>query len=115
MRPSSAHALVSLALSRGELIRQPCETCGEQKAVAHHDDYERPLDVRWLCASCHMKHHHRNGRGLNADPETFLVRAALTQDEWARIRHMALDKAMPVSRLVADTLRANLLNGKAPA
>lgn len=44
------------ALSSGELVRQPCEICGE-KADAHHDDYNKPLDVRWLCRSHHKQHH----------------------------------------------------------
>lgn len=33
-----------------------CEICHEKTAVqGHHEDYERPLDVKWLCTSCHGK------------------------------------------------------------
>lgn len=39
-----------------KLERQPCEVCG-QKAEAHHDDYDKPLDVRWLCFNHHRAHH----------------------------------------------------------
>jgi len=28
------------------------------KAEAHHDDYSRPLDVRWLCKRHHEEAHH---------------------------------------------------------
>jgi transposase-like protein len=35
-----------------------CETCRAKNNIhAHHDDYTKPLDVRWLCASCHKRHH----------------------------------------------------------
>lgn len=60
-----AHELVAHAVRIGSLVRQPCEVCGEKSDVAHHDDYAKPLDVRWLCASDHRKWHAENGPGLN--------------------------------------------------
>ena len=51
-----AHVMVSNAIRDGRLNRQSCEICGE-KAHAHHEDYSRPLDVRWLCPTHHMRLH----------------------------------------------------------
>jgi hypothetical protein len=45
------------ALLAGKIERQPCEVCGAAKVDAHHDDYRRPLDVRWLCHTHHMELH----------------------------------------------------------
>ena|SRR5215471_6534448 len=36
-----------------------CERCGAPNAHAHHDDYAKPLDVRWLCRACHGIEHRR--------------------------------------------------------
>ncbi len=43
----------------GRLIRQPCEGCGNEKVVAHHENYRRPDHVRWVCRYCHHGVHHR--------------------------------------------------------
>jgi hypothetical protein len=38
----------------GDLVPHPCEVCGDANAQAHHPDYARPLDVRWLCRAHHQ-------------------------------------------------------------
>lgn len=52
-----ANYLAGDAIRDGRLIRQPCEKCGNPKTEAHHDDYSKPLDVRWLCFKHHREHH----------------------------------------------------------
>lgn len=53
-----AHKIVYEAIRRGRLTRQPCEECCTTVRVqAHHEDYEKPLAVKWLCQPCHMRHH----------------------------------------------------------
>jgi hypothetical protein len=48
-------------LKRGKLTRQPCEVCGAV-AQMHHDDYSKPLEVRWLCRGHHLEHHRAEAR-----------------------------------------------------
>jgi hypothetical protein len=50
---------VRYALKSGRMVRPPtCSACQKVcKAHAHHDDYTKPYDVRWLCQQCHNAHH----------------------------------------------------------
>lgn len=54
-----ARGAVSNAIDKGRLVRLPCEQCGAIDTEAHHDDYSKPLDVRWLCRPHHMTLHGR--------------------------------------------------------
>lgn len=50
----SARAYAHSYLTRGLLKKKGCAVCGSE-AQMHHPDYDRPLDVVWLC-----KKHHRD-------------------------------------------------------
>jgi ribosomal protein S27AE len=63
----SVHRAVARARQAGDLVPEPCESCAEPRALAHHDDYARPLDVRWLCRKCHARWHTQNGSGANRE------------------------------------------------
>jgi hypothetical protein len=52
-----AHILVNNAIAGGHITRQPCSICGDPKAQAHHDDYAKPLEIRWLCVKHHTQFH----------------------------------------------------------
>ena len=56
-RRSQCHSAVSRAVKSGELVRQNCEKCGNENSLAHHEDYDKPLMVNWLCQPCHKKRH----------------------------------------------------------
>ena len=56
-RRHRAHSAVSHAIRRGDLVRQACSRCGNSRAVAHHEDYDKPLEVMWLCQPCHKQRH----------------------------------------------------------
>ena len=57
-----AHSKVYRALQNKTLKKGKCEKCGAKKVVAHHDDYTKPLVVRWLCQPCHITLHKRKNK-----------------------------------------------------
>lgn len=50
---------VNNALRDGKIAKpEHCEDCGTKcKPHGHHDDYEKKLEVRWLCNDCHKERH----------------------------------------------------------
>jgi len=55
----AAHLLVAKAIREGVIVKNDyCELCGSNyKVSAHHEDYSKPLDIIWLCDTCHKKVH----------------------------------------------------------
>lgn len=45
------------ALLSNKLKKGICIKCGNPNTEAHHEDYNKPLDVIWLCERCHIEHH----------------------------------------------------------
>jgi ribosomal protein S27AE len=62
------HQAVTIAIKRGIIIQATqCSVCPASSAVgsakrivAHHDDYNKPLSIRWLCTKCHATWHQLN-------------------------------------------------------
>lgn len=52
--------LVYMAVQAGKLTKGVCEVCGEVKVEGHHTDYNKPLDVMWLCKKHHTEWHRFN-------------------------------------------------------
>ena len=61
-----AHSMVNNAIRTKKLFKENCELCNRNDSVhAHHDDYLKPLNIRWLCAACHSRWHLENGEAKN--------------------------------------------------
>ena len=64
---AAAHQAVKVALATGRLQKQPCEVCGLAKVDAHHDDYSKPFEIRWLCRRHHWAEHGRRPVGVTSE------------------------------------------------
>lgn len=70
-----ARGTVNNAIRYGKIIRpDQCSRCGETGGMidAHHHDYNKPLEIEWLCRRCHGVEHRvevarYDGRGTARD------------------------------------------------
>ena len=55
-----AQYAMNYAIATGRLTKPDvCSNCNQGgKIEGHHEDYDKPLEVVWLCRSCHTKLHH---------------------------------------------------------
>jgi len=54
---SKAYDITNEALRKGMLKKEPCIICNDTKVNAHHDTYDKPLEVIWLCNKHHQDLH----------------------------------------------------------
>ena len=90
-----AGLLVTNAIKRGNLVRPAhCSNCGRGCTPhGHHADYDKPLEVEWLCHQCHLARH-----GLKGETHHL---AKLTWKQVRAIRRRAVD-GVRFSRLAED-------------
>lgn len=54
---ANCRSYLNTYLKRGVINKQPCIICNNMNTEAHHEDYTKPLDVKWMCRECHLSHH----------------------------------------------------------
>lgn len=59
----NAHQKLDYAVKIGVVKKECCVVCGESKTFGHHYDYNKPLDVIWLCDKHHKDAHKKIKRG----------------------------------------------------
>lgn len=60
-KKANARAYAHVYRDRGLIEKKSCAVCGSDKSQMHHADYDKPLDVTWLCRPCHLAEHKRLG------------------------------------------------------
>jgi DNA-binding CsgD family transcriptional regulator len=70
IRRYRCYAIYRAALKVGYLVRQPCEVCHSDNAEGHHHDYDKPLEVQWLCSTHHIALHKDLRRQAGAEATT---------------------------------------------
>jgi hypothetical protein len=53
----NAEQLTNYYIRIGKIKKEKCKICKKKNAYAHHDNYDKPLEIRWMCPSCHKKFH----------------------------------------------------------
>jgi hypothetical protein len=58
LRKFKVRQFTRYCIRKGYIELLPCSVCGtNEKVEAHHDDYDKPLEVRFLCRKHHREHH----------------------------------------------------------
>jgi hypothetical protein len=50
-----ARQMITDAIRRGKIKKLPCLICGDPNTEAHHPDYDKPLEIVWLCEKHHRE------------------------------------------------------------
>ena len=56
-KKDNCRSYAGVYLRRGKLVKQPCLECGNLDSQMHHEDYNKPLEIMWLCRKCHLMRH----------------------------------------------------------
>ena len=88
----NARRVVEAAIKAGVLMKpEACSSCGKKdcRIEAHHEDHTKPLEVTWLCVSCHRKRDYemRRKQGIPEKPKSS---RKLTDDQVREIRECNL-------------------------
>lgn len=116
MTRKEVYDIYRLAIRTGELVRPAnCSECGTDcKPHGHHEDYEKPLEVVWLCKPCHTNRHRTwPNRAERTDQVPIpgpdrknLLRVRVNEEEWQEAHDLAREHRVSVGVYMRQLLRA---------
>lgn len=53
-----AWGILNKEIKNGKIVKQPCIVCANKIVQGHHEDYNKPLEVVWLCSTHHKDVHY---------------------------------------------------------
>lgn len=56
-KKSNCRSYANVYQKRGKLIKKNCLICNSEISEKHHENYDKPLEIIWLCRNCHIKLH----------------------------------------------------------
>lgn len=54
---SNCRSYAHIYKKRGHIMQEGCVVCGSPSAEMHHADYNKPLNVVWMCRAHHLELH----------------------------------------------------------
>lgn len=57
---NKVRAATKKLIAKDEILKVPCQICGEDKVEVHHLDYQDPYNVQFLCRKHHVEWHKNN-------------------------------------------------------
>lgn len=107
----SATQELKYEIDQGNITRpENCSVCDKVcKVHGHHPDYDKPLDVVWLCPKCHKQEHKRIGNppesDINLKPK--VIRARVTLEYYDRFEQFfkdnkGLDRSCIIRNAIVD-------------
>ena len=83
-----------------------CEKCNKVNAQAHHDDYSKPLNIRWLCPLHHKEEHKKVNPGKALSDKEIRNRLLIRRKETETRNKLIQDRWKQINKLYPEfTLR----------
>jgi DNA-directed RNA polymerase subunit RPC12/RpoP len=94
-----------MAVRYGHIEKKPCEVCGSSKVEMHHDDYNKPLEVKFLC-----RIHHREAHKIFTPIEPILSATTIgINGMWSKERKAFAKKALEMVKIEGFTLPMEII------
>lgn len=109
-----ARSLVSKAVKDGELVKPLlCSDCGDKNTLqGHHSDYQKPLEVAWLCRDCHTKRHFENGKRIKYEGYSKYTQIRISVEYWQKLRLLADAEGRTMANMVERLI--DIASGQKP-